>query len=286
MTVAYRHAVVDDITIFYREAGRADAPALLLLHGFPSSSHMFRELMPQLADRYRLIAPDLPGFGFSGAPEAATFKYTFDNLAQIIDRFTETIGLSCYAIYVFDYGAPVGFRLALAHPERITAIVSQNGNAYLEGLSEGWNPIQAYWKEPTPENRFALRAFLSAETTRWQYVHGVRDESLVAPESYTLDAALLARRGNDEIQLDLFLDYAGNVALYPKFQAYFRERQPPLLAVWGKNDPFFLVQGAEAFRRDNPNAEVQFFDTGHFALETHARDIGASIGAFLGRHVR
>ena len=286
MTVAYRHAVVDDITIFYREAGRADAPALLLLHGFPSSSHMFRELMPQLADRYRLIAPDLPGFGFSSAPEAATFKYTFDNLAQIIDRFTETIGLSCYAIYVFDYGAPVGFRLALAHPERITAIVSQNGNAYLEGLSEGWNPIQAYWKEPTPENRFALRAFLSPETTRWQYVHGVRDESLVAPESYTLDAALLARRGNDEIQLDLFLDYAGNVALYPKFQAYFRERQPPLLAVWGKNDPFFLVQGAEAFRRDNPNAEVQFFDTGHFALETHARDIGASIGAFLGRHVR
>jgi len=286
MTVAYRHAVVDGITIFYREAGRADAPALLLLHGFPSSSHMFRELMPQLADHYRLIAPDLPGFGFSGAPEAATFKYTFDNLAQIIDRFTETIGLSCYAIYVFDYGAPVGFRLALAHPERITAIVSQNGNAYLEGLSEGWNPIQAYWKEPTPENRFALRAFLSPETTRWQYVHGVRDESLVAPESYTLDAALLARRGNDEIQLDLFLDYAGNVALYPKFQAYFRERQPPLLAVWGKNDPFFLVQGAEAFRRDNPNAEVQFFDTGHFALETHARDIGASIGAFLGRHVR
>ncbi len=286
MTVAYRHAVVDGITIFYREAGRADAPALLLLHGFPSSSHMFRELMPQLADRYRLIAPDLPGFGFSSAPEAATFKYTFDNLAQIIDRFTETIGLSCYAIYVFDYGAPVGFRLALAHPERITAIVSQNGNAYLEGLSEGWNPIQAYWKEPTPENRFALRAFLSPETTRWQYVHGVRDESLVAPESYTLDAALLARRGNDEIQLDLFLDYAGNVALYPKFQAYFRERQPPLLAVWGKNDPFFLVQGAEAFRRDNPNAEVQFFDTGHFALETHARDIGASIGAFLGRHVR
>jgi pimeloyl-ACP methyl ester carboxylesterase len=285
MTVAFRHAVVDGIRIFYREAGRADAPALLLLHGFPTSSHMFRELIPLLADRYHLIAPDLPGFGFSDAPDAETFKYAFDRLAEVIDRFTDTVGLKRYAIYVFDYGAPIGFRLAIKHPDRVTAIISQNGNAYLEGLSEGWNPIQAYWKQPTPENRFALRAFLSPETTRWQYVHGVKDENMVAPESFTLDAALLARRGNDEIQLDLFLDYASNIALYPKFQEYFRTRRPPFLAVWGRNDPFFLPPGAEAFRRDIPNAEVRFFDTGHFALETHGREIADAIGAFLARHL-
>ena len=285
MTVTYRHAVVDGIKIFYREAGRADAPALLLLHGFPTSSHMFRDLMPLLADRYRVVAPDLPGFGFSDAPDADSFTYSFENLAERIDLFTDAVGLKRYAIYVFDYGAPIGFRLALAHPDRVTAIISQNGNAYLEGLSEGWNPIQAYWKEPTPENRFQLRSLLTPETTRWQYVHGVRDESLVAPESYTLDAALLARPGNDEIQLDLFLDYASNVALYPKFQEYFRKHQPPLLAVWGRNDPFFLPPGAEAFRRDNPNAEVQFFDTGHFALETHVAEIAAAIHAFLAKSI-
>jgi pimeloyl-ACP methyl ester carboxylesterase len=239
MTTACRHAVVDGIKLFYREAGRADAPALLMLHGFPTSSHMFRELIPLLADRYRIIAPDLPGFGFSDAPDVDGFKYTFDNLAGIIDRFTEAVGLKRYAIYVFDYGAPVGFRLALAHPDRVTAIISQNGNAYLEGLSEGWNPIQTYWKEPTPENRFALRAFL----------------------------------------------YASNVALYPKFQDYFRKHRPPLLAVWGRNDPFFLPPGAEAFRRDIPKAEVLFFDTGHFALETHVTEIADAIGAFLARHV-
>ncbi len=244
---------------------------------------MFRNLIPLLADQYRVVAPDLPGFGFSDAPERSQFAYTFDHLAQVIDRFARAIGLARYAIYVFDYGAPVGFRLALAHPERITAIVTQNGNAYAEGLSEGWNPIQKYWNEPTPENRAALRALLTLETTRWQYVHGVPDETLVAPESYALDAALLARPGNDEIQLDLFLDYASNVALYPKFQAYFRERRPPLLAVWGKNDPFFLPAGAEAFRRDVPNAEIRFYDTGHFALETHAREIGAAIRDFLSR---
>lgn len=285
MTIAHRHAVVDGIRIFYREAGRPDAPALLLLHGFPTSSHMFRELIPLLVDRYRIVAPDLPGFGFSDAPDAEVFKYTFDDLARVVERFTEQIGLARFAVYVFDYGAPVGFRLALKHPERISAIISQNGNAYLEGLSEGWNPIQAYWKDPTPENRWALRSFLTPETTRWQYVHGVRDESQVAPESWTLDAALLARRGNDEIQLDLFLDYASNVALYPQFQAYFRKHAPPLLAVWGRNDPFFLPTGAEAFRRDNPRAQVQFFDTGHFALETHVREIGAAIGTFLAEHI-
>jgi pimeloyl-ACP methyl ester carboxylesterase len=285
MTVAYRHAVVDRIKIFYREAGRADAPALLLLHGFPTSSHMFRNLIPLLADRFRVIAPDLPGFGFSDAPDTDSFTYTFDRLADVIDRFTDEVGLLRYAVYVFDYGAPVGFRLALKHPERIAAIISQNGNAYLEGLSEGWSPIKAYWQEPSPENRFALRAFLTPETTRWQYVHGVRDESLVAPESFTLDAALLARRGNDEIQLDLFGDYASNIALYPKFQAYFRAHRPPLLAVWGKNDPFFLPAGAEAFRRDIPEAEVIVFDTGHFALETDAREIADVIRAFLARHL-
>jgi pimeloyl-ACP methyl ester carboxylesterase len=285
MTISYRYADAGGVKIFYREAGRADAPTVLLLHGFPTSSHMFRNLIPLLAERYHVIAPDLPGFGFSDAPSPDKVKWTFDNLAKRIDLFTGVVGLKRYAIYVFDYGAPVGFRLALAHPERIAAIISQNGNAYEEGLSEGWNPIQAYWKDPTPENRWALRAFLSPETTRWQYVHGVADESAVAPEAYTLDTALLARPGNDEIQLDLFLDYASNVALYPKFQQYFRTHRPPLLAVWGKNDPFFLPPGAEAFKRDNPRAEVQFFDTGHFALETHSREIGAAISAFLGKNV-
>ena len=280
----YRFVHVDGLKIFCREAGADTSPVLLLLHGFPTSSHMFRDLIPLLADDYRVIAPDLPGFGFSDAPDRAQFKYTFDHLTDVIDRFTTMERLNRYAIYVFDYGAPVGFRLATRHPERITAIISQNGNAYEEGLSEGWNPIQRYWKEPTSENRAALRDFLKPETTKWQYMHGVQDESMVAPESYTLDSGLLARPGNDEIQLDLFLDYASNVALYPKFQEYLRMRRPPLLAVWGKNDPFFLPAGAEAFKRDNPNADVKFFDTGHFALETHHEVIAAAIRDFLGRH--
>jgi len=283
--ISYKHAVVDGNRIFYREAGPRTSPAILLLHGFPTSSHMFRNLIPALADRYRVVAPDLPGFGFSDAPNHKQFHYTFENLTKAIDSFTQSIGLERFAIYVFDYGAPVGFRLGLARPERITAIISQNGNAYLEGLSQGWNPIQKYWKEPTPENRAALRDFLKPEVTKWQYVHGVQDESQVAPESYELDSALLARPGNDEIQLDLFLDYASNVALYPKFQEYFRIKQPPLLAVWGKNDPFFLPPGAEAFKRDNPNAEVHFYDTGHFALETHHQEIAGAIRDFLGRKV-
>jgi pimeloyl-ACP methyl ester carboxylesterase len=282
MTTYHRVSVEGD-TIFYREAGSKDAPAILLLHGFPTSSHMFRNLIPALADDYYVIAPDLPGFGFSDAPDRAKSAYTFDRLAGVIDRFTQTIGLERYAIYVFDYGAPVGFRLALTHPERITAIVSQNGNTYEEGLSEGWNPIQKYWKDPTPANRAALRDFLKPESVRWQYLQGVTDGALVAPEAYTLDSALLARPGNDEIQLDLFLDYASNVALYPKFQEYFRRQRPPLLAVWGNKDPFFLPPGAEAFKRDNPNAEVRFLDTGHFALETHHREIAAAIRDFLGR---
>jgi len=280
---SFQSVDVNGNRIFYREAGPKTAPDLLLLHGFPTSSHMFRNLIPLLADRYHVVAPDLPGFGFSGAPDRKSFRYTFENLAKTIDHFTQTIGLDRYAIYVFDYGAPVGFRLALAHPERITAIISQNGNAYEEGLSQGWNPIQKYWKEPTPANRTALRDFLTPESTRSQYVYGVSDEKLVAPEAYTLDSALLARPGDDEIQLDLFLDYASNVALYPRFQDYFRAKKPPLLAVWGKNDPFFLPPGAEAFKRDNPNAEVHFYDTGHFALETHSREIADRIREFLNR---
>ena len=281
--IRYRTADFDGSKIFYREAGDAAAPAVLLLHGFPTSSHMFRGLIPLLSDRYHVIAPDLPGFGHSEAPARETFNYTFDNLATVIDAFVQAIGLSRYAIYVFDYGAPVGFRLALAHPERITAIISQNGNAYVEGLSDGWNPIRKYWSEPSEANRAALRAFLTPETTRWQYVHGVADPESVSPDGYTLDSALLARPGNDEIQLDLFGDYASNIALYPKFQAYFRDKRPPILAAWGKNDPFFLPPGAEAFKRDNPAAEVRLFDTGHFALETHCTEIAAAIRDFLGR---
>jgi pimeloyl-ACP methyl ester carboxylesterase len=282
---SYRYADVDGLKIFYREAGTKGSPTVLLLHGFPTSSHMFRNLIPALADRFHVVAPDLPGFGFSDAPDRKNFHYSFDHLANIIDHFTQALGLNYYAIYVFDYGAPVGFRLALAHPERITAIISQNGNAYEEGLSQGWNPIQKYWKDPNAQNRAALRDFLTPEATKSQYLHGVQDSARVAPETYALDSALLARPGDDEIQLDLFLDYASNVELYPKFQEYFRTKQPPLLAVWGKNDPFFLPPGAEAFRRDNPNAEVRFYDTGHFALETHHEEIAGAIRDFLSRNV-
>jgi pimeloyl-ACP methyl ester carboxylesterase len=281
--VNYRQVSVDGVSVFYREAGRPDAPVLLLLHGFPTSSHMFRGLIPALSDRYRVIAPDLPGFGFTDAPDRASFSYTFARLAELIDQFTEVLGLKRFALFVFDYGAPVGFRIALKHPDRIAAIITQNGNAYEVGLSQGWNPIQAYWREPTAKNRAALRDFLKPETTKWQYLHGVNDESLVAPESYGLDNTLLARPGNDEIQLDLFLDYASNVALYPDFQGYLRKHRPPLLAVWRKNDPFFLPAGAEAFVRDVPDAEVHFFDTGHFALETHGAEISDVIRRFLAR---
>jgi pimeloyl-ACP methyl ester carboxylesterase len=279
--IRYRHANVDGFKVFYREAGSPSAPALLLLHGFPSSSHMFRDLIPLLADRFHIVAPDLPGFGRSDMPPRDAFAYTFDHIAGVIDRFTEVIGLNRFAIYVFDYGAPTGFRIAAKHPDRITAIITQNGNAYAEGLSEGWNPIRAYWQEPSAANRDALRAFLAPETTRWQYTHGVADETLVSPDGSSLDDFYLARPGADEVQLDLFLDYASNVALYPDFQAYFRTHRPPLLAVWGQHDPFFLPPGAEAFRRDIPDAEIRFFDTGHFALETHAREIADAIRVFL-----
>jgi pimeloyl-ACP methyl ester carboxylesterase len=279
--VNYRTADVDGLQIFYREAGAAEAPHLLLLHGFPSASHMFRDLIPLLADRFHVLAPDLPGFGQSGMPLRRAFRYTFDNLAGVIDRFTTVVGLDRFAVYVFDYGAPIGFRLAMRHPERITGIVSQNGNAYEEGLSDGWNPIRAYWEEPSQTNREALRAFLSPETTRWQYTHGVADATAVSPDGYALDTFYLARAGADEVQLDLIGDYQSNVALYPAFQAYFRTYKPPFLAVWGKNDPFFLPPGAEAFKRDMPDAVVRFFDTGHFALETHVEEIAGAIRAFL-----
>jgi pimeloyl-ACP methyl ester carboxylesterase len=279
--ITYRTVAVDGLNIFRREAGRADAPTLLLLHGFPTAGHMFRDLIPPLADSFHLVAPDLPGFGQSDMPPRHAFKYTFEHLAETIDHFTDAIRLKRFAIYIFDYGAPVGLRIALKHPERITAIVSQNGNAYEEGLSEGWNPIRTYWLEPTQANRDALRNFLAPETTLFQYTHGVADPSLLSPDGRSLDDHYLARPGAHEAQLDLLLDYASNVALYPDFHAYFRKHQPPFLAVWGKNDPFFLPAGAEAFKRDIPGALIRFFDTGHFALETHAAEIAAAIRDFL-----
>jgi len=280
--VRYRSVDINGVRIFYREAGPGDAQTLLLLHGFPSAGHMFRDLIPQLADRFHLVAPDLPGFGQSDIPDRDGFAYTFDNLAEVIDQFTDTVGLTRYAVYVFDYGAPVGFRLAHRHPDRITAIISQNGNAYEEGLSDGWAPIRAYWQDRSPENREALRSFLAPDTTQWQYTHGA-DSTLVAPDGYTLDNFYLARPGADEVQLDLLGNYHTNVERYPDFHGYFRTHQPPLLAVWGRNDPFFLPAGAEAFTRDNPNAEVQFFETGHFALETHAAEIAEAIRNFLAK---
>ena len=280
-TVTYQKLDVDGIGIFYREAGPKDAPTILLLHGFPTAGHMFRDLIPQLADRFHLVAPDLPAFGQSDMPARGEFTYTFENIANVINRFTEVIGLARFAMYVFDYGAPVGFRLAVRHPDRITAIISQNGNAYEEGLSDGWNPIQKYWKDASQANRDALRAFLKPETTRWQYTQGVPDATAVSPDGYSLDNFYLARAGADEIQLDLFGDYKSNVALYPTFQNYFRTQKPRFLAAWGKNDPFFLPVGAEAFKRDISGATVHFFDTGHFALETHAKEIAALIREFL-----
>ncbi len=279
-----RRVQADGMKLFYREAGSADAPVVLLLHGFPTSSFQYRELIPRLADRYRVIAPDLPGFGFTEVPVERRYTYSFDNLAKTVEAFTEALGLKRYALYVFDYGAPTGLRLAMAHPERVTAIVSQNGNAYEEGLGDAWAPIQQYWREPTTEHREVVHQALSPEGIREQYTYGVPHPERIAPEGYTLDAAMIARPGNMDIQLDLFLDYANNVKLYPKFQEYFRTSKPPLLAIWGRFDPFFIPAGAEAFKRDNPNAQVQLLDTGHFALETNVQDVAVAMRQFLASH--
>ncbi|WP_297836580.1 alpha/beta fold hydrolase [Pseudomonas sp.] len=286
-TVRYQHVEADGVNVFYREAGEADAPVVLLLHGFPSSSHMYRDLIPHLAKRYRVIAPDLPGFGFTHVPPQRDYHYSFDDLAKTLESFVEVLGLSRYALYVFDYGAPVGLRLAVAHPERVTALISQNGNAYLEGLGDAWEPIRNYWQTPSPANREIIRdAVLNLEGVRYQYVHGVTHPELIAPESYTLDVLLMQRPGNDEIQLDLFLDYANNLKLYPAFQVFFKQTQVPTLVIWGKHDPFFIPPGAEAYKRDNDNAVVEMLDTGHFALETHADYIAQRIVDVLGDAIR
>jgi pimeloyl-ACP methyl ester carboxylesterase len=283
---SHHRVEADGVHVFYREAGLANAPVILLLHGFPTSSFQYRELIPRLADRYRVIAPDLPGFGFTEVPAERGYTYSFDALATTIFAFTQALKLKRYAMYVFDYGAPTGFRLALMAPERVTAIVSQNGNAYEQGLGDAWQPIQRYWREPTLEHRNAIRSGLTLEGMRHEYSVGIPDPSLIEPEGYTLDAALLARPGNVDIQLDLFLDYANNVKLYPKFQEYFRNEKPPLLAVWGKFDPYFIPAGAEAFKKDIPNAIVKFLPTGHFALETHLQEIAIAMREFLKDHNR
>lgn len=284
--VQYRRQQVGDVEVFYRDAGREDAPVLLLLHGFPSASHMFRDLIPLLADRYRVIAPDLPGFGQTRAPSRTSFPYTFDALAEVLAGFVNSLRLQHYALYIFDYGAPTGLRLAMKYPERITAIVTQNGNAYLEGFSDQWGTWETYWRDPSPANREACRASLSPATIRdWQYGTGA-DPTRLSPDGYELDIAYMTKPGAEEIQLDLILDYRSNVALYPAFQAYFREHRPPLLAVWGRHDPAFIPAGAEAYRRDLPDAEVHLLDAGHFALETHYREVADYMRDFLARRLQ
>ena len=283
--VHYRTAIVDGTEIFYREAGPEDAPTILLLHGFPTSSQMFRNLIPLLADGYHVVAPDYPGFGHSSAPNRAEFAYTFGHYAELVGKLTEQIGVDRYALYVMDYGAPVGFRLATAHPERTTALIVQNGNAYDEGIAGFWDPIKAYWKTGAAAEREAVRWLTSLEATQWQYTDGVKDVSLVSPDTWTLDQALLDRPGNQEIQLDLFYDYRTNLPLYPQWQAYFRERKPPTLVVWGKNDQIFVAPGAAPYQRDIPDAEIHMLDTGHFALETNGPEIAALIRDFLGRRL-
>jgi pimeloyl-ACP methyl ester carboxylesterase len=284
--VSFKTLPVNGFKIFYREVGDPQKPAVLLLHGFPTSSHMFRNLIPQLAEDFHVIAPDLPGFGFSDAPAHDLFPYTFENVAKVMGDFVEQMGLKKFAIYIFDYGAPTGLRIALRFPERISAIITQNGNAYVEGLSKDWAPVQTYWEKPTQENRDALRKLQTLETTRWQYYHGVTDpEQRIAPEAILVDQTLLDRPQSAEIQLDLIGDYKTNVELYPKFQEFFRKYQPPTLAVWGRNDPFFLPAGADAYKKDNPKTKVVFYDTGHFALETHAAEIGQEMLNFLGTNL-
>ena len=284
--VTYNTVTVDGVDMFYREVGPKDAPVLLLLHGFPTSSHMFRNLIPQLADKYRVIAPDYPGFGQSGMPDRSKFSYTFDNYAQVVAKLTRQLGVNRYALYVMDYGAPVGFRLAAKNPERVTALIVQNGNAYHEGLEQFWDPIKAYWGTGGSTEREAIRWLTSLAATKWQYTNGVKDASLVSPDTWTMDQALLDRPGNSEIQLDLFYDYRTNIPLYPQWQTYFREHKPATLVLWGKNDAIFVAAGAAPYKRDIPNTEVHLFDTGHFALETHGHEIAKLIREFLGRHLK
>ena len=285
--VAHRTVKVGDLDIFYREAGPKDAPAVLLLHGFPTSSQMFRNLIPALADRYHVVAPDYPGFGHSSMPARDKFAYTFDNIAGVVEKFTATVGLTKYALYVQDYGGPIGFRLASGHPDRVTAIVVQNGNAYDEGLeSDFWKPLKAYWQEPTNlERRNALRPFLKVDATLWQYTHGVPHAEFVSPDGWTTDQYLLDRKGNDEIQLDMFLSYGSNPPLYPKWQEYFRKHQPPTLIAWGKNDEIFPAAGAEPYKRDLKTLEFHLLDAGHFALESDGDQIARLMRDFLGRQI-
>ncbi len=279
----YRTARVEGIDIFYREAGPADAPAIVLLHGFPTSSHMFRNLIPALSHRYRVIAPDYPAFGHSGVPDRHAFTYSFARFADLMDGLLNQLRVERYALYVQDYGAPVGFRLALKHPERVTALVIQNGNAYEEGLKEFWKPIKAYWAEASDANRAALRAGLTLAATKSQYLDGVSDPSRVAPDAWLHDQALLDRPGVDEIMLDLFKDYGTNVAIYPQFQAFFRTRRPPALIVWGTHDVIFPPGGARAYLRDLPDAELHLLDSGHFALEDKGDEIATLMVDFLDR---
>jgi pimeloyl-ACP methyl ester carboxylesterase len=285
LQVHHRSMDIGGVSLFYREAGAPEAPVILLLHGFGASSYMFRELMPRLAGHYRVIAPDLPGFGQTTVVPGTPFAYTFDNLAAVIDAFTVAIGLERYAMYVFDYGAPVGWRLAVGNPHKITAIVSQNGNAYEEGLSAGWADMRKAWAEPSAANREALRRFNTLEMTKWQYTEGVRDTSLIAPETWQLAHAAIERIGV-EVQMDLLLDYGSNIAQYAQLHAFFRRHRPPTLAIWGANDPFFTPAGARAFGRDNPDAEVRFLDTGHFAIETHGGEIAQAMLEFLERNIK
>ena len=280
-TINYRTTPVNGINIFYREAGAGDAPVIVLLHGYSTSSHMFRNLIPVLSEQYHVIAPDMPGFGYSDTPNHQSFQYTFDNLAMYIQEFINQLGLKRFALYVFDFGAPVGFRIAMNNPEKITGIITQNGNVYEEGLTEGWKPMQKYWAEPTLENRNALKMMTEPATIKWQYITGVDNEQFIAPEAYTLDQYFTGKEGKTEILLDLFKDYANNVAKYPAFHKYFKEKQPLLLAAWGNKDPFLLTAGAEAYKKDNPNASVKFFNTGHFALETHGEEIASAVLEFM-----
>ena len=284
-TVYHRTVQIGGHDIFYREAGPTDAPAVLLLHGFPTSSHMFRNLIPALADRYHVVAPDYPGYGNSSMPTVDEFEYTFDNFADVVEKLTVKLGMDKYSIYLMDYGAPVGFRLAVRHPERVETLIVQNGNAYEEGLREFWKPLKAYWKSRTPENADELREFLTVDATKWQYTHGVRNVETISPDNWHVDQRLLDRPGNQEIQLALFYDYGSNPSRYPSWQKYLREHQPPTLIVWGKNDYIFPAEGAHPYKRDLKNLEFHLLDTGHFALEEDGDLIAKYIRSFLAKHV-